>query len=279
MNQNPLHKLVQNYHENRLSHAFLIETNDQEKCLKDLQEVLCEINCENKYVPNCQKCNLCHLINTNNLPSFIVIRPDGQTIKKNQVLDMKQKFCTKPIFSKYNMYVVLNAEKLNASSANTILKFLEEPEEGILGFFITNNKENMIDTIRSRCQIYSVFYEFDVQVDNSFLLLAINYLKDVYLSSEGAFYCNRVLLQNSTLMKETYSCFFQSILQVYYSFYQDALSIQEIPEVYDSLRFLKKRNIKYFIKQMKLVEELEQELSYNVNINLLLDRFVLETRD
>ena len=42
-----------------------------------------------------------------------------------------------------------NAEKLNGSSANAMLKFVEEPTEGILGFFITNNKDVIIPTIKN----------------------------------------------------------------------------------------------------------------------------------
>jgi len=273
-----LNQILQSYHEEHLSHAFLIETNDQEQCLLDLQEILCQINCEQVYDPNCQNCSLCHLLKSNNLPSFIIIRPDGQNIKKNQVLEMKQKFSTKPIYSKYNMYVMMNAEKFNASSANTILKFLEEPEEGILGFFLTNNKENIIDTIRSRCQIISNFYDVTNQEDDVFLQIVIDYLKDVYLSCESLD-CNRSLLQKEQLLKENYTILFQTILNIYYLFYQVTLQIKSLPEIYEPLRFLLKRNSSYFLKQLKLVEELEHELSYNVNINLLLDRFVLEARD
>lgn len=278
MNQNHLNQILQSYHGNHLSHAFLIETNDQERCLTELQEILCQINCEQVYFFDCKKCNLCHLLRTNHLPSYIVIRPDGQNIKKSQILEMKQRFSTKPIYSKYNMYAVLNAEKFNASSANTILKFLEEPEEGILGFFLTNNKENIIDTIRSRCQILSNFYSVDNQDDETLQQMAINYLKEVYLSS-GSLECNRSLLQDERLSKENYSLFFQTILNIYYIFYKASLELQPFPDLYEPLQFLLKKKSSHFLKQLRLVEELELELGYNVNINLLFDRFVLETRD
>ena len=133
-------ELIKHFHENRLAHAFLVETNDMDKSYLAILQFLKVINCPSDYKENCQECNLCHLIDNGNLPSLLVVEPDGNTIKKEQVMEIKKMFQTKPIFSKYNMYIIKNAELLNASSANTMLKFIEEPEENILAFFLTNNK-------------------------------------------------------------------------------------------------------------------------------------------
>ena len=124
---------------NKLSHAFLIETNDITRCLEEVKFIIKNINCQNKFSLDCkEKCNLCNLIDKNNLPSLIIIEPDGMSIKKEQILYLEEKFAKKPVYSLYNMYIILNAEKMNLASSNTILKFLEEPEPNIIGFFITN---------------------------------------------------------------------------------------------------------------------------------------------
>lgn len=277
MKHNPFDQIIQNYHENQLSHAFLIETNDQDHCLKDLKKVLKEIICEQKYEENCIKCNLCHLVETEQLPSLEIVRLEGQNIKKEQILELKQKFSTVPIFTKYNIYIILNAEKFNSSSANTILKFLEEPEEGILGFFISNNEENMIDTIKSRCQIVSVFYD-NIEEKISLDQIAIRYLKEVHESKDFSLIVNRDFFLELDFKKDLYQLFFQSIFQIYYEFYQISLGQKSLEEKYNILKFLLENNSKFFLKQLNLVKQLEEELSYNVNINLLLDRFVLETR-
>ena len=128
-----IQELFNEYHEDRLSHAFLIETNHQEKCLENLLDFLGYINCIGD--PE-EDDKLKRLIKNKSIPSLVIIEPDGQMIKKEQILALKDAFKTKPIFSKYNMYVILNAEQLNPSSANTMLKFLEEPEDYILGFFL-----------------------------------------------------------------------------------------------------------------------------------------------
>jgi len=144
---------------------------------------LCKINCNETYQENCDNCNLCHLLNTEQLPSFIVIRPDGSTIKKEQVLELKQKFSTMPIYSKYNIYAILNSEKLNSSSANTLLKFIEEPERGIIGFFITNNKEN-INKDKLKKEVYNSKKESKIILDlKKFNMESIVIQKRIILNS------------------------------------------------------------------------------------------------
>ena len=156
-----LQELVKKHRENKLAHAYLLETNNVEYATNDIKELIKIINCNDEYKENCTNCNLCNLINKDNLPSLKIIEPDGTSIKKTQVENLKLNFGTKPIYSKYNVYIIKNAEKLNLSSANSMLKFIEEPTEGIIGFFITSNKDVMIDTIKSRCQSLVLNYDND----------------------------------------------------------------------------------------------------------------------
>ena len=178
-----INNLYKRYGEKKLAHAFLLETNDMDKCLKDILVLVKMLNCQNKYTDNCsEECNICRLIDNGSLPSLIVVNPDGASIKKNQVLELQERFATKPIYSKFNVYIINYCDKLNASSANTMLKFLEEPADDILGFFITDNQENVINTIRSRCQIIKVNYDeiMDNKVDDNFLKLLNSSIKEDY---------------------------------------------------------------------------------------------------
>ena len=152
-------KVVKMYHEQKLAHAYLFVTNNIDKALLDIIDIIKQIFCPEEFSEECSKCNICNLINQQYLPSLIIIEPDGKIIKKEQILDLKKKFSTKPIYTKENIYIIKNAECLNASSANTMLKFLEEPEDDIIGFFLTNNVNNVINTIKSRCEIINMFYD------------------------------------------------------------------------------------------------------------------------
>ena len=86
--------IYKQYREKKLAHAYLIETNNPSKLLEDIKTLIKAINCPEEYQEKCLNCNLCNLINKNNLPSLITIEPDGTSIKKGQIEDLKISFET-----------------------------------------------------------------------------------------------------------------------------------------------------------------------------------------
>jgi DNA polymerase-3 subunit delta' len=53
----------------------------------------------------------------------------------------------------YKIMIIWMADKLNVAASNKLLKLLEEPPEKTIFILITENEEDIIQTIRSRCQI------------------------------------------------------------------------------------------------------------------------------
>jgi DNA polymerase-3 subunit delta' len=53
----------------------------------------------------------------------------------------------------YKIMIIWMAEKLNIAASNKLLKLLEEPPEKTVFILITENEEDLIQTIRSRCQV------------------------------------------------------------------------------------------------------------------------------
>jgi len=259
--------LLARYHENKLAHAFLLESNDTDRCYLDVLDFVKNI-C-NESVSD--EVDICSLIDNNNLPSLITIEPDGQFIKKEQVLDMMERFSTKPIYSDNNIYIIRNAERFNSSSANTLLKFLEEPEDNILGIFITNNKETVINTIRSRCQIFSVYYDLDIdsKLDDEVLTDVKLYLNNIYKNSKDIVY-------NKTHMSKLYSdrsdweIFFRTML--YYL--KDCI----ISQRKDKIELVKNISQENLVKIIVYLEEIIKYIKSNCNMDLILDKFVIEMR-
>ena len=268
-----LKDILKRYREGKLAHAFLLETNDTNKCYKDVLQLLKELNCPQEYSDDCDKeCNICRLINTDSLPSLITIVPEGQNIKKDQILSMMDKFSTKPVFTKYNMYVIRDADRFNSSSANTLLKFLEEPEENILGFFITNNKENVISTIRSRCQVFSCNYDTNIMesLDEEILTDVKLYLNAIYKNKEDILY-NKTHMSGYYKERIQWEKFFNTML--YYL--KDCYTSNRIDKI-EMVKEVSKENL------IKIVVEIETILKYiksNGNIDLILDKFVIEMRE
>lgn len=280
---NNLKEIYEKYREGRLAHAYLIETNNTPRLINDLKELIKVINCPEEYQGSCKLCNLCNLIDKNNLPSLVTIEPDGASIKKNQIEELKINFETKPIYSKYNIYIIKNAEKLNGSSANAMLKFVEEPTEGILGFFITNNKDVIIPTIKSRCQSLVITYDNDNILDKLNItteqFASYKELINLYLNkiASNALINHKELILNKVSERKDLEIMFKIIFEIYISYLEKSLNKsynEEITNIYEI-----KEGTKEIISKLNIITKFLQDLSYNGNMELLLDKFVIEMRE
>ncbi len=139
---------------NNLSHAYLFDLNNnvyaENMVLSFVKAILC---CEHKSKEEYENCSKCRRIDDGNYQELEHIYPDGQFIKKEQIDVLQKKFSTKSIESDKRVYIIHDVDRLNSSAANGLLKFLEEPSEGIIGILLTNNSKNVMNTIVSRCQI------------------------------------------------------------------------------------------------------------------------------
>lgn len=268
-----INNLVNSYHENKFSHAFLFVTNDIDRCRNDVLELIKVISCPSSYSDDCKTCNLCYQIDKGFLPNLIQIYPDGMNIKKEQILNIEEHFSAKPIYLKNNIYIINNADKLNKAAANTMLKFLEEPEDNILGFFITNNKEQMLDTIKSRCQIVLVNYvagellTSDENFSNIKELSQI-YLKSLLIEKKDGIILNKMVFTESVLDRnELHNC-----LKFWMILFTDAIKQKDLNE----FDFLYNIDIYKLININKIVFNTLKNVTTNVNMELLMDGFVLE---
>lgn len=265
-------ELKKKYEDNKLSHAFLIETNNYELCLNDIKQLLKIVNCPDKYKSDCtEQCNLCKLIDLLNLPSIIIVEPDGMSIKKQQLNELQEKFSTKPVYSRYNTYIIKDADMMNDSASNCMLKFLEEPEDNILGFFITTNKERVIDTIKSRCQIMKIDYATKSVVDEKIIDYANEYVRRILEN------CDLIVNKEFILPSFGTRNEINSLLTVIFDMYMSAISEKYFPgnKKNDVLSGISLEQLK---KQIAIIEKTITLNQANVSLELLLDQFVIEMR-
>ena len=276
-------KVVKMYHEQKLAHAYLFVTNNIDKAMLDIIDIIKQIFCPEKFSHDCNNCNICNLINQLYLPSLVIITPDGKTIKKEQILDLKKQFSTKPIYTKENIYIIKNAECLNASSANTMLKFLEEPEEDIIGFFLTNNVNNVINTIKSRCEIINMFYSeaaltintLDNENNYKYFEVAIEYLRKIEVEKKDGIMYNNSDLLNIFSEREDIKIVFQILVLIFEELLKYKYNLDNQFAILN-LGFLVNLDEKVILKKINLLNEFLDNLNSNANLELLLDRFVIE---
>lgn len=105
----------------------------------------------------CGACAQCHKIDGGIHPDLIQIglEDDASAIKIAQIREATRTLEFRPLEGRNKVFIIDPANLLNDSSANALLKGLEEPPDNSYFILVTNNLHGMLPTIRSRCQSYA----------------------------------------------------------------------------------------------------------------------------
>lgn len=250
---------------NKLSHAYLVEIGDTSLefpfILLFIKLILCPKSISKVDKLNCNCCNICKLIDSDNFPDLKIIESEGTQIKKNQLLSLKDEYQNKSLIGKRRVYIIKDAEKLNPSSANTILKFLEEPEENIIAVLLANNRYQVLDTILSRCQILSLNDSSDFANIDDQLVQFIKYL----ISGNNLFIHYKTIYDNMMPDKEKAKQMFDSVEKIFIHYLSFSLEIDS------KFSFLNQVNKDRILSYITIIEEELPKLMYNINYKLWLD--------
>ena len=269
---------------NKLSHAYLFLGEKTDSKLIMVQEIM------KYYYPND-----INYINNLNHPNLIYIKSDSNTIKKEQILNLKDEFSMKSQIEGKRFFIIDEIEKLNLQSNNSLLKFIEEPPLDTHGFLFTDDRNNVIPTILSRCQVLN--FQIEEKKSNNLklneLLKYLQYTKDEVKEIENDFdkvYDIFVLIithykkinkdfidkyyneMNNISNNKNLIILLVKLLQIYYL---DVLKYQEesLNIVFKSLEEnIKKTNNdnSNILNFLNYLNDLEKYLNNNVNINLIL---------
>jgi DNA polymerase-3 subunit delta' len=102
---------------------------------------------------SCGKCSACRKILTGNHPDILHIKPAGQYIKIAQIRGLVETLALKPYEAQLRVVIIAEAQSLNPSAGNALLKMLEEPPDRTLLILTAPQKADVLPTIVSRCQI------------------------------------------------------------------------------------------------------------------------------
>lgn len=145
----------------QLNHAYLFSGyfGSLEMALFLSKSLFCT---EKQGVLPCESCRNCKLIEQEEFPDVTIIRPVNQIIKTERIRELVGQFSQSGIESQRQVFIIEQAEKMHVNAANSLLKVIEEPQSEFYIFFLTNDQEQMLPTIRSRTQIF----QFQKQVAN-----------------------------------------------------------------------------------------------------------------
>ena len=136
-----------------LSHAYLIVGNPGTPLLETAKFLAKTVLCDDPSPLACSNCITCLRIESENYPDVITLDGSKATIKKEDVLNIESRFEKTAFETKGIMiYIIHLVENMTLEAVNSILKFIEEPEGEVYAFLTTNNINNVLPTIVSRCQ-------------------------------------------------------------------------------------------------------------------------------
>mgnify|MGYP002742521467 FL=1 len=137
----------------QLNHAYLFSGNfgSLEMALFLSKSLFCS---EKTGIFPCEKCRNCKLIEQEEFPDVTIIKPLNQVIKTERIRELVGQFAQSGIENQRQVFIIEQAEKMHVNAANSLLKVIEEPQSEIYIFFLTDDEEQMLPTIRSRTQIF-----------------------------------------------------------------------------------------------------------------------------
>ncbi|MGL4338765.1 MAG: AAA family ATPase [Turicibacter sp.] len=141
--------LMNSYKKGRLVHAYILEGPQGVGKMEVGKNLAKLLMCESEDGV-CGTCRHCLLIESEGHVNVQVIRPEGQSIKKEQIQALQSEFSKMAAEECAKVYIIEDADKMSSSAANSLLKFLEEPMPATYAILLTNNKQKLLPTIRSR---------------------------------------------------------------------------------------------------------------------------------
>ncbi|MFI5250947.1 MAG: ATP-binding protein [Bacteroidota bacterium] len=85
-------------------------------------------------------------------PYHTIIVPKATSIKLNSIREIRRSAALSRFIGRKKVYIIFQAEKMNDESSNALLKTLEEPLADTIIILTTDNADQLLPTIVSRCQ-------------------------------------------------------------------------------------------------------------------------------
>ena len=139
-------------------HAYIFEgplTADKENVARAFAMALL---CREAPGTGCGKCSICRKIKDENHLDVNVLRAEPSkhskvlSVRDEAVDQMIERLKVKPSDGDRNIAVICDGDIITPRAANRLLKTLEEPPVGTVIVILSENINNLPDTIRSRCQ-------------------------------------------------------------------------------------------------------------------------------
>jgi len=98
----------------------------------------------------CEKCSSCEMIKKGYHPDLMIIEPEENSVKIEQVRDGLKFLFYHPQISSLKILIINEADKMTDDCQNALLKTLEEPRDNNIIILVSSAPKRLLETIRSR---------------------------------------------------------------------------------------------------------------------------------
>ena len=169
-NQNLIARLDHIIEMDKISHAYIFEgigCIDKRSFVESfVKGILCPVNTGD----NCNSCGICRKVDHGNHEDIIYIKASGGSIKDADIVKMQESLKNKP-FGDRHIVIIENSDTMTLRAQNRLLKTLEEPPGSSVIMLLSENMENLVQTIKSRCVKYRINYfgseEYDFMMEKA----------------------------------------------------------------------------------------------------------------
>ena len=142
-----------------VSHAYIIEGDNNIDKLGFARAFCQALTCTEAPGEGCGRCVNCRKIADGNHEDLYIVEPDDTTasksgtnsIKDAAVEELQVRLKEKPTAGSHNMAIISGGDTMTARAQTRFLKTLEEPPEGTVIMILSENSEELLPTINSRC--------------------------------------------------------------------------------------------------------------------------------
>ena len=142
----------------KVSHAYIINGPQLSGKMMIAEAFARALQCEKEGTDGCGECKSCHQADDHNHPDIIYVsheKPNNISVDDIRT-QLNNDIVIKPYSSKYKIYIVDEAEKMNQQAQNALLKTIEEPPAYAVIILLTPNADAFLPTILSRCVVLNL---------------------------------------------------------------------------------------------------------------------------
>ena len=135
-------------------HAYIISGPAGENRLDFAIRLAAEMVCSGEGNGPCGKCRDCRKAFERIHPDIIIAtrEKDKREITVNQIRELRQDAFIMPNEAERKVYIIEDADTMNTSAQNAILKTLEEPPAYAAFILLAENSDKLLSTVQSRCR-------------------------------------------------------------------------------------------------------------------------------